>query len=122
MSYKKLKDKINLNKLYLFFDIHKLEDILALEMAKFMYQYHNNTLPELFQNYFKSSSECHKYLTRSVTNQKLFVPRVNTTHGQLSCLYTGVKIWNNLLEIWSLSYVSFKKELRKMLMAKYEQK
>ena len=123
MSYKKLKDKINLNKLYLFFDILKLEDIFVLEMAKFMYQYHNNTLPELFQNYFKRSSECHKYSTRSATNQKLFVPRVNTTHGQLSCLYTGVKIWNNLhLEIWSLSYVSFKKELRKMLMAKYEQK
>ena len=107
MSYKKLKDKINLNKLYLFFDILKLEDIFVLEMAKFMYQYHNNTLPELFQNYFKRSSECHKYSTRSATNQKLFVPRVNTTHGQLSCLYTGVKIWNNLpLEIRSLSYVS----------------
>ena len=89
-----------------------------------MYQYHNNALPELFQNYFKRSSECHKYSTRSATNQKLFVPQMNTTHSQLSCLYTGVKIWNNLLlEIRSLSYyVSFKKELRKMLMDKYEQK
>ena len=37
MSYKKLKDKINLNKLYLFFDVLILKDIFVFEMAKFMF-------------------------------------------------------------------------------------
>jgi len=64
MFFKKLKDKVSLNKLYLSFDILKLEDIYELEMAKFMYQFHNNPLPTLFNNYFKRASTCHQYGTR----------------------------------------------------------
>ena len=37
MSFTKVKDKVNLNKLYLSFNILKHEDIFELEMCKFMH-------------------------------------------------------------------------------------
>ena len=51
ISFKKIKDKVNLNKLYASFNILKLEDIYNLELAKFVYLHHSNALPEIFKNY-----------------------------------------------------------------------
>jgi len=114
MSFKKLKDKVNLNKLFISFDMLKLEDIYELEMAKFMYQFYNNTLPPLFNNYYKRASNCHKYSTRFAANQTYFVPRVSTTKWQASSLFVGTKVWNNIpLKIRSLPYGNFKRELKK---------
>jgi len=81
-----------------------------LKMAKFMYQFHNNTLPPLFNNYFKRAYNCHKYSIRFVANQSYFVPRVSTTKEQTSSLFVGTKVWNNIpLNIRSLPYGNFKR-------------
>ena len=61
MSFTKVKDKINLNKLYLSFNILKLEDIFELETCKFMYLQYNNLLPKVFADYFTLVSKCHSY-------------------------------------------------------------
>jgi len=70
----------------------KLEDIYELKMAKFMYQFHNNTLPPLFNKYFKRASKCHKYSTRFAANQSYFVPLIYTTKGQALSLFVGTKV------------------------------
>jgi len=44
-AYKSIKDKINLNRLYRYFNILKLEDIFELKLAKFMYLYLSQHLP-----------------------------------------------------------------------------
>ena len=44
MSFTKLKNKVNLNKLYLSFNIFKVD--------KFMYLQSNNLLPEVFADFF----------------------------------------------------------------------
>jgi len=100
MSFKKSKDTVNLNKLYISFDMLKLEGIYELELVKFMYQFHNNTLPPLFNNYFKRASK-----TRFAANRSYFIPRVSPTKGQASSLFVGTKVWNNIpLKIRFLPY------------------
>ena len=120
MSFKKIKDKVDLNKLYASFNILKLEDIYNLELAKFVYLYHYNALPEIFKNYFKHASEYHNYSTRYASNQNFFIPRMLTSQGQSSSLYIGPQIWNNIsLDIRSLSCGRFKKVIKKSLISKY---
>ena len=45
------------NSVYHKLNILKIKDIYHLEMAKFMYLYHNNKLPKLFNQYFSVSLE-----------------------------------------------------------------
>ena len=65
------KDRINLNKLYLSFNILKLEDIFKLEMCKFMYLQYNNLQPEVFADYFTLVSKPLNYNTRNAS-RKIF--------------------------------------------------
>ena len=69
MSFKKVKDKVNLNKLYLSFNIIKLEDIFEFEVCKFMYLQYNNLLPGVFADYFILVSKSHSYNTRNASKK-----------------------------------------------------
>ena len=43
-----------------------INDIYELEIAKFMCSFYYRTLPENFDNYFKSGNTQHSYNTRSI--------------------------------------------------------
>ena len=120
MSFRKVKDKVNLNNLYLSHKILKLEDIFKLELAKFMYLYTNNVLPKVFQNYFKFMTDTQDYNTRNSSIKNLFLQRMSTTHAQSSSFFTGLKLWNSIpLNVGSVSYSRFIKFVKQALLSTY---
>ena len=51
--------------------------INTLDIAKFMFRYHNNLLPPLFLNLFMINSQVHKYDTRTAGNYRVHPCRTN---------------------------------------------
>ena len=78
------------------FSILKLSNIFKLEVTKFMSKRKNNNLPELFQNYFYSTTDIHKFATRQAGRHNFFLPRSSSKFSQNSIKVCGVKVWNSL--------------------------
>jgi len=71
----------------------------------------NVGLPNHFDNYFAEIASVHKYQTRLASLQKYYLPRMNTSLGQISLKYIGPKIWSNIPEkLKSSSPYSFGKK------------
>ena len=78
-------------------EILKLDDLYTLEIAKLMYQFTQNKLPDTFDHYFTYSSHVFKYYTRHVSQEDhIFLNRFATSRTQHTIKYIGVKIWNNI--------------------------
>ena len=75
-----------------------MSDLFQFSVAKFMYSFYNGGLPNHFDNYFAEIASVHKYQTRLASLQKYYLPRMNTSSGQLSLRYIGPKIWSNIPE------------------------
>ena len=67
ISRTSIKDKITPN--YNRLEILKLDDLCTLEIAKMMYQFTQNKLPDLFDHYFTYSSDVSKHYTRHVSQE-----------------------------------------------------
>ena len=65
------------NTLYHELKLLKVKDIYHLEMAKFMYLFHYNKLPNLFNQYFTSSKTVHKYNTRCTSYNNFYLHAIN---------------------------------------------
>ena len=100
------------------FSILKLSNIFKLEVTKFMSKRKNN-LPELFQNYFYSTTDIYKFATRQAGRHDFFLPRSSSKFVQNSIKVCGVKVWNSLLlllrEKVKLGKRTFIKSLKKFL-------
>ena len=77
--------------------------INTLDIAKFMFRYHNNLLPPLFLDLFMTNSQVHTYDTRTASNYRMHSCRTNIK-----------KIYNSLprtqdLELSSCLYYQFVK-------------
>ena len=90
--------------------------INSLQVAKFMFYYHNQLLPPIFRNLFPSSSQVHSYGTRSANCYRSRHCRTNLK--QFTILYEGPKIWNSLpiSNTGSTSFPTFKKKMIEFLM------
>ena len=67
----------------------------SLQIAKFMFYYHNRLLPPMFLNLFSTSSQAHGYTeTRTASFYRPYHCR--TSLKQLTILYQSPKIWNSL--------------------------
>ena len=93
---KKCDRKTRMSPLYKQFSILKLSNIIKLEVTKFMSKIENNNLPELFQNYFYSTTDIHKFATRQAGRHDFFLPRSSSKFAQNSIKVCGVKVWNSL--------------------------
>jgi len=112
-------DRITNNNLYWKFNILKIKDIYKFEVSKFMYTYHNRSLPEVFESYFLPMEQAHV----SKSKQNYFLNSVKTNSGKNSIKHFGVQIWNQILpKIKSYAFCRFKKEFHKILLDNYEWK
>ena len=70
-------------------------DINILQTCSFIFKvkYQGYNLPAHFQQYFYKNSMIHSYATRQA--EQLHRPRGQTTRGQFSIKYRGVKLWND---------------------------
>ena len=77
-------------------NILQFDDIYRLEVGKFMYKFHNDILPENFQNYFKYVSTIHNHNTRTAANLSMYPIRPNTKFSKNTLKYKGVEVWNSI--------------------------
>ena len=71
-----------------------VDEIYTQEIAKFMYKYHNFSLPAAFDGYFRNISHSHN--TRLNSDNNLSYPKTRTNLGKSSLKYIGAKVWNDL--------------------------
>ena len=77
--------------------IFKPDDLFVFEIAKLMYLFIHNKMPDRFKHYFTYSTDVFSYSTRnSKTNQSLYLTHYSTNRTQRSFKYFGVKIWNSI--------------------------
>ena len=84
--------------------ISKLQDLVKLETAAFVYNYKSGQLQSTFRNHFTALKNIHVKPTRATSSHNFFVPFFKTLKLQRSIKYRGPKIWNSLdLEIKNLN-------------------
>ena len=71
-----------------------LIDLNKLCTAAIMYRFHNNDLPDQFQNYFVLNSSIHEHLTRS--HNRLHIPYARTVTLSCQLRIAGPKLWNGI--------------------------
>ena len=106
--------------LFLKTKILPINDLISLEIAKFMFKLHKNLLPEVFNNYFILNSSVHNYNTRNAKN--IHPPFNRTSMSQSSIFYHGSILWNNLPNFikCSKTFNQFKRLYKKQLFDKLE--
>jgi len=98
----------------------KLDDLIFLNTALFMHDYHSNALPSAFINFFTCIKEVHQYNTRLASKHSYYIPKVRTNYGIFNIRYAGSKIWNSVQnDFKSKNRTSFKHYLKSFLLSKY---
>ena len=101
-------------------ELLKFNDLIYLDNALFMFDYHANTLPVAFNNFFKSLNKAHPYNTRLASRSSYYLPKVRTNFGKFNIRFNGVKIWNSIEEnLKSKSRTQFKKLLKRSIISHY---
>ena len=86
-----------------------------------MYKFENNSLPIFFNNYFTKLDSIHSYNTCQKKQNRYFFPRFSTNFGKNTLHYLGLQTWSKIPpEIKNLSYIGFKKKLKKHLLNAYK--
>ena len=101
--------------------ILKLQDLVKLETAAFVYSYKSGQLPPTFRNYLTALNNIHVKSTRANSSHNSIVAFSKTLKLQRSIKYQGPKIWNSLdLEIKKAkSLKTFKFRLKNLLLESY---
>ena len=81
--------KDHTNPLFINLKIVKLHDLVFLLSAIFMYNFHNNNLPELFNSFFLAVQHSHN--TRSASNFSYFIPNIRTNYGKFNIGFSDLK-------------------------------
>ena len=85
-----------------------------------MYLYHNDMLPELFNNYFQPVTAVHNYKTRNSSNKNYYVYPCSSISAKKSLSSNGAAIWNAIkFEIKQCTFYSFKKQYKNQLLEFY---
>ena len=111
--------KQKLEPLFIKFKIFNIDQLLNFEIAKFMFLYQRNKLPQLFNNYFSYIKVITSRQTRKADKDDLYLPLHKTKRAQKSIKYVGVKIWNDIpLKIRTLPFNKFKQKYKLHLFQK----
>ena len=70
----------------------KCVDLNKHMIGRFMFRYHINDIPHVFEGYFSKISEIHDYGTRS--NKGSYAEHDKSDLGKTSISYRGPLIWN----------------------------
>ena len=75
----------------------KLDDLFQLKRLSFVYDCVNRISPSCFQSFFDLVESVHRYGTRQVTKNAIFLTQKNTLqYGIRSVRYCGDKCWNDI--------------------------
>ena len=107
--------------LFKLLNIIKLHDLVTLHIAIFMFKFHNQLLPSVFNTYFTAVDHIHKYNTRSAAGKSYYLPTARTNYGKFNIRFQGPKIWNSIFaeHLKSPSLRQFKKNLKNEFLKSY---
>ena len=99
--------------------ILKVKDMYLYQLGQFMYNYHFNNLPQVFDSMFPQNSLVHKYPTRQ--SNEYHLPLLRTVRAKSTFIYSGPKFWNSLKDDFKTapSIYSFKIKLKTFLLQSY---
>ena len=103
-------------------EIIKFLDLVTFHLAIFMYKYHNQLLPSVFNSFFTKISQIHTYntCTRLGAKQSYYLPKARTNYGIFSIRFQGPSVWNSIDEDIKLSSLSlFKKKMKQHFIKDY---
>ena len=83
------------NSLHNELEVLKVTDIAKVNSLTFVYNYFNNKLPNIFDNYFTVFNEVHRINTRGSKNQIIIINMHNSNNGGSTMKVRGAKLWNN---------------------------
>ena len=87
LSKAKLSDRIT--PVYRKAQILKINDLYKLEVAKFMHQLSNKSVPISFEKYFVRATSIHRHSTRTSERKDYFLPQFATSRLQRSIRFSG---------------------------------
>ena len=101
-------------------NILKLSDLIKFQISIFMYKFHKNQLPAVFDSYFLSISKVHNYSTRLSSTHAYALPKARTNCGKFRTKFIGAKVWNALdADLKTLSFRTFKARLKENFTLNY---
>ena len=84
------------NPLFAQHKLMKLQDIIFLYTACFMYHFSKSNLPNAFNNFFTPINTRHKYNTRLASKSTFAFPIIRTNYGRFNIRFFGPKVWNEI--------------------------
>ena len=98
----------------------KLQNLIHVTILLFMFDYHCNTLPDVFHNFFTQVKSKHNYNTRLATRDTYYISKIRTNYGKFSLRFQGPKLWNELNDNMKiLSRGAFKQKLFSNFISEY---
>ena len=61
-----------------------------------MYDFSNGSLPQIFNEYFKSIRNVYQYYTRLACKKSYYLDKIRTNYGKFDIRYLGARIWNTI--------------------------
>ena len=92
----------------------KIPDLVSQNIAIFIYKYHYQRLPLVFQNFFDALTSIHGYNTRQAPKKSYYIPKARTNYRIFNIRLQDPKIWNSIDEKFKslTSLKKFKKKLK----------
>ena len=120
INFKSYKDRTKTCTLYKSMHILQFKDVFELEIAKFMYAYHNDKLLNNFDGIFNPVQNQHNYCTRSIAKKKSSCAKNAIARWLFLTKLHGSQIWNKIpVTIKSLSQYAFSKQYKNLPLHKY---
>ena len=81
------------NALFTDLKILKVDDVIKLNLPKFIYDFNHDLLPAELSDIFNYNSNIHNYNTRSTVIQGLFIPEISTTNYGTKSISIKVRLF-----------------------------
>ena len=112
------QDRTNL--LYFKLKILKLENMIAMEYAKFIFKFNNHMLPDSFNCYFTKLENVHKYNTKQKQRNEYFQFRISSESGRKTLHHICLQVWKNVpTKFRHCPFSTYKKFLKSNIVSNY---
>ena len=92
-----------------------------MEIAKFMFKFNNQMLPDFFNNYFTKPDNVYNYNTRQKTRAEFFQYFVASESRRNTLHHIGLKVWKNVpKEFCHCPFPTFKKYFKTNILLNYD--
>ena len=88
--------RFSVNALYFEFGVLRLDDMIDMEDAKFLFRFSNNMLLNYFNSYFTSLGSIHRHYTRQKRKKDFFHTYSRTEGKKKMTEHKALEIWSKL--------------------------